>query len=329
VLQGRASGWVLDGELVIHADQLVAAGWSPPDDGHPVHWWLELHPSVDPSAYATMAHRLVVAVYYGFGIASPDELAYRAWQDGTLEPLVYPELPLPRIDVYYYARLGPGDTTDNPFGLLRRLWIGERVVDQAFGRDLSWLPTRTLAEADRGELLDRMVSISRVEASGVANRWREQSGAAAPPPDAAAASAETRRAEPGPGGGQSPALREAKGPAGLRDADGNLVTPTERLVDPERTQVVEYLREAPVLAYGYGFDQDPYHPEHPEVVPIHIHTDGEWVWSESLAYYAQWYGFAPDPELLEHIRRRGYRWPDLPREARIRVAQQYREGGAR
>jgi hypothetical protein len=60
------------------------------------------------------------------------------------------------------------------------------------------------------------------------------------------------------------------------------------------------------------------------VIPLHIHTDGEWVWPESLAYFADRYGFAPDPELLEHIRRRGYRWPDLPKETRALLARQLR-----
>jgi len=32
-----------------------------------------------------------------------------------------------------------------------------------------------------------------------------------------------------------------------------------------------------------------------------------------LVYFAQWYGVTPEPEFLEHIRRR-YQWPDLDDE---------------
>jgi hypothetical protein len=85
--------------------------------------------------------------------------------------------------------------------------------------------------------------------------------------------------------------------------------------------VVAYLREAPIVVAGFGFDPDPYDPEGAEVVPLHLHTDGAWVWSASLGYFAERYGMPPEPDLLAHIEQRGYRWPELDRAALERVSR--------
>ncbi|GAA4509613.1 hypothetical protein GCM10023191_071010 [Actinoallomurus oryzae] len=60
------------------------------------------------------------------------------------------------------------------------------------------------------------------------------------------------------------------------------------------------------------------------VVPSHVHTDGWWIWSEALAYYAWRYGIAPEPEFLRHIRARGYRYPEVARAALDRAAAMVR-----
>jgi hypothetical protein len=319
-LRVEASGQApLAGEdLPIHADRLAAAGWSAADDPHSFNWWLtlDLTGSVDPTAYREVAGRAVAALRDGFDIGSPGELAYRAWRDGTLEQLVYADLGLPAVEVRYYAWLSlPGDTLDKPTALLRRLRVGPRVVDQAYTRDLRWSPSDTLGEVERNELAGRAEPISRSAAVGIIQRRRERARAtaAAPPP----------AGQPVAGGPPAAGLREATAPTGQRDAAGDLVLPA-RLDEAERGWVVMYLRQAPVLAAAFGFDPDPFRPDRPEVVPINIHTDGEWVWSEALAYYAEQYGFAPEPDLLQHIRSRGYRAPDLPEETLNRLARQVR-----
>ena len=46
-------------------------------------------------------------------------------------------------------------------------------------------------------------------------------------------------------------------------------------------------------------------------------TDGFWVWSAALPYYIGMYGLAPEKELLDHLKSRGYQPPsggvDSPR----------------
>jgi hypothetical protein len=41
-------------------------------------------------------------------------------------------------------------------------------------------------------------------------------------------------------------------------------------------------------------------------VPASFRTDGTWVWSDAAAYYLDAHGLRPDPDLLDHIRARGY-----------------------
>jgi hypothetical protein len=79
--------------------------------------------------------------------------------------------------------------------------------------------------------------------------------------------------------------------------------------DVERSQVVSYLNNgAPVLTTT-GRDRDRVSPQRGQVVPMSFRTDGVWVWSQALAYYAETYGYAPETEFLEHIRKRGFRVP--------------------
>ena len=92
----------------------------------------------------------------------------------------------------------------------------------------------------------------------------------------------------------------------------------ERLSGPERVLVAEFLAGAPMVIAAWGSGTDPRDGD--AVVPLHIHTDGLWVWSESLAYHARRYGTPPEPEFLAHIRSRRYRWPDVTDEVIDRAA---------
>jgi hypothetical protein len=106
-----------------------------------------------------------------------------------------------------------------------------------------------------------------------------------------------------------------------RDAAGRPVAAVgAELVAHERAAIVGYLRGAPIAIAAFGCGEDPWDPARPAVVPLSVHTDGEWVWSESEAYFAERYGIPPDPRLVAHIRHRGYRWPEVDDETLMRAA---------
>ncbi|MER6587109.1 MULTISPECIES: hypothetical protein [Micromonospora] len=90
------------------------------------------------------------------------------------------------------------------------------------------------------------------------------------------------------------------------DDDGARFAPDrERLSGPELARVAAYLDAGtPVLATT-ARGPDVVRPERGRVVPMTYRTDGRWLWPESVAYYLQAYGLAPEPDLLAHIRSRG------------------------
>jgi hypothetical protein len=76
------------------------------------------------------------------------------------------------------------------------------------------------------------------------------------------------------------------------------------------TMVLALLRDLP----------DAVDPSRGDVVPHAFHTDGTWVWSTALGYYAQTHGIAPEAEFLAHMAAHGYR-PAEPDEAAVAAAQ--------
>lgn len=89
----------------------------------------------------------------------------------------------------------------------------------------------------------------------------------------------------------------------------------ERLDDEtERGELVRFLRAGRVVLATTGRDRDRLVPERGQVVPMSFRTDGEWVWSDALAYYVNEHGIAPEPELREHARSRSYTVPEVSDE---------------
>ncbi|MGK5558719.1 hypothetical protein ACSNOI_44665, partial [Actinomadura kijaniata] len=97
----------------------------------------------------------------------------------------------------------------------------------------------------------------------------------------------------------------------------------------ERDALLTYLKQAPVVLSARGFDEDLMDPSRPAEVPMTFHTDGTWVWPGSAVYYLRVHNVPPDPELLAHIRARGFRVPPVPEEAREAavVVQALRQDG--
>ncbi|EFC84677.1 hypothetical protein [Parafrankia sp. EUN1f] len=46
-------------------------------------------------------------------------------------------------------------------------------------------------------------------------------------------------------------------------------------------------------------------PARGEVVPMTMRTDGHWVWTDTVSYYLEEHGLAPEPDLVRHIRLAG------------------------
>jgi hypothetical protein len=68
--------------------------------------------------------------------------------------------------------------------------------------------------------------------------------------------------------------------------------------------------------------QDVLDPEAGAVVPASYRTDGRWVWTDSVTYYLDRHGMAPDPRLSEHIETQiagGVTVPEVDPETAIEV----------
>lgn len=42
-------------------------------------------------------------------------------------------------------------------------------------------------------------------------------------------------------------------------------------------------------------------PSRTAVVPMNFRTDGRWIWTDTITYYLEQYGLAPEPSLLAHL----------------------------
>jgi hypothetical protein len=283
-------------------DLLRTAGWSPEDPDEPgMPWERWLYWPATTAEYRRLADSIAAVFRDTYRVGRPNDLAYQAVSNvhHRAEPLPLPELGLETIRIEYFARLGPTDVPERPKGLLRRSRIGPLNVDEALHTDGVWRPTDTLEWADIGEIDDELRPLTPLEAHQVTHWWRRL----------AAQAAEDEKLPPG-----TPRMRLAAAVDQERDASGTAVLPATRLHDRERAAVAAYLREAPLVAVAWGYDADPFDPDRTEVVPLNMHTDGEWVWSESLAYFADRYGVPPEPDFLRHMAQRRYRLSEVDQE---------------
>jgi hypothetical protein len=74
-------------------------------------------------------------------------------------------------------------------------------------------------------------------------------------------------------------------------------------------KLLRYLRHGQPLQVGTRKMDDVLDRTATSCVPTDFVTDGFFVWSAATAYYLQRHRLLPDPELVEHIQRRGYRTP--------------------
>jgi hypothetical protein len=95
------------------------------------------------------------------------------------------------------------------------------------------------------------------------------------------------------------------------DADaGPYFRPDHALLEEgEADKVVQYLYGGEPLLVTAGLMDDVMDSTQVYCVPMSFRTDGQWVWNEACAYYAEQYRLAPDPGLLDHLRSNDYAAP--------------------
>jgi hypothetical protein len=77
-------------------------------------------------------------------------------------------------------------------------------------------------------------------------------------------------------------------------------------IDPQlRDALLAYLEAAPVILAARSFNADEFAPGEQDV-PLNFRTDGTWIWSGSVPHYLRKHGVPPEPELVQHIRARGF-----------------------
>lgn len=84
----------------------------------------------------------------------------------------------------------------------------------------------------------------------------------------------------------------------------------------ERDRLLAYLQKAPIVLAARGFDSDRLEPGGRRDVPMTFHTDGAWVWPGAVGYYLREHDVAPEPDLVDHVRRMEFRLPEVDERAR-------------
>jgi hypothetical protein len=76
-------------------------------------------------------------------------------------------------------------------------------------------------------------------------------------------------------------------------------------------RLADYLRRAPIVMAARSYAPDRFDTARGDRVPLTFHTDGTWVWAGAVSYYLDEHGVPPEPDLVAHIRARGFRIPEV------------------
>jgi hypothetical protein len=69
----------------------------------------------------------------------------------------------------------------------------------------------------------------------------------------------------------------------------------------ERDRMLHYLTSGTTVLHTTARTPDILDPDAGQVVPASFRTDGEWIWTDTVAYYLEHHGMAPDEELVAHV----------------------------
>jgi hypothetical protein len=110
-----------------------------------------------------------------------------------------------------------------------------------------------------------------------------------------------------------------------RGPTGGIVVDRPPVEPDEFAALTAYLTKAPVALATTKTGEDELSPGAGLVVPRAYHTDGEWIWPAAVGYYLHRYRLPPQPELVAHIRARGFEVRPLDEELRQAAAAQMLE----
>jgi hypothetical protein len=79
----------------------------------------------------------------------------------------------------------------------------------------------------------------------------------------------------------------------------------------ERRRLSDYLKAGRPFYSTTARDLDRVDRTRGKVVPLSFRTDGTWVWTDSVTYYLEIYGFQPDADLVAHIVANGHQCPNV------------------
>ncbi|MEV7187750.1 hypothetical protein [Kitasatospora sp. NPDC093102] len=65
--------------------------------------------------------------------------------------------------------------------------------------------------------------------------------------------------------------------------------------------VADYLKSGTEVLITPMLMEDVVDPGRGGVVPMNFRTDGRWIWTDTVTYYLEHHGLAPDPGLLSHV----------------------------
>jgi hypothetical protein len=93
--------------------------------------------------------------------------------------------------------------------------------------------------------------------------------------------------------------------------------------EAEKERLLAYLRGGHAVLTTTATMDDILDPAAGAVVPTSFRTDGEWIWTDTVEYYLNQHGLAPDAELSRHIAAQadlGRTAPDTDTDTAIRAA---------
>ena len=80
--------------------------------------------------------------------------------------------------------------------------------------------------------------------------------------------------------------------------------------------LLDYLDGAPLAGPARGYEIDRLDPNGQQSVPVAFHTDGTWIWPAAVNYFLREHDIAPEPDLVEHIRRMHFQLPQVDEQTR-------------